>query len=205
LKPTAECARSSAGSAESAPSPGRCLVLGLGNTLISDDGFGPAVVEACCRLRAERVRENGERGDGGKQPAVEFLDAAAAGLRLLDLLAGSERALILDVVQSGLYPPGTLLEWPAAAASNGRSLGGSHQCDLLTALALGRALGVPLPGEVTLLVAEAEDLETIAERLTREVERAVPRAAALVEEWIERRGRFLPEEAIDHVQARKLS
>jgi hydrogenase maturation protease len=192
LKPTARCARSSGGFAEAAPPAARSLVLGLGNTLVSDDGFGPVVVEACRAAWA------------GERPEVEWLDAAVAGLRLLDLLAGYERALLLDVVQSGRFPPGTLLEWPLEASGQGRCLGGSHQCDLLAALGLGRALGVPMPSSLTLLVAEAGDLLTIREELTPPLAEAVPRAVALVEQWCDRRGPFAPDEGRDHAQARTL-
>jgi len=168
------------------------LVLGLGNDLVADDGFGPAVAREC--RRALRGRED---------VAVE--EASAAGLRLLDLLAGYRRALILDVVRTARVPPGTLLDWPLSGGDRARTLGGSHQCDLLTALALGRALGFELPDEVRLVVAEAEDLETIRESMSPAVAAAARRALALVGEWIDRRGPFSPAAGRDHEQARILS
>jgi hydrogenase maturation protease len=146
------------------------LVLGLGNDLLSDDGFGPAVASACRPLLAFR-----------DDVAVEV--ASVAGFKLLDLLAGYRRVLIVDVVQTGKHPPGTVLELAIDEASTARTLGGSHQMDLATALALGRALGQDLPESITLLVAEAKDLETVHEGLSAEVERAVDRAVA----WVCRR------------------
>jgi N-acetylneuraminate lyase len=69
LKPMEACARLSADSAESDRFlVGKSLVLGLGNTLISDDGFGPGVVEEC--------RRRGFEGTNGAE-VVEFLEAAA--------------------------------------------------------------------------------------------------------------------------------
>lgn len=143
------------------------LVLGLGNELISDDGFGPAV--ACgCRVAL------------AAHPEVAIESAAVAGLRLLDLLAGFQRCLIVDVVQTGQHPPGTLLWWPRARSACGRTLGGSHEADLVTALELGKALGYELPGDLLVLVAEAEDLHTIRESLTPALSAAVPRAVEVV-------------------------
>ncbi len=168
------------------------LVLGLGNDLVADDGFGPAVAREC-------------RRDLGLRADVAIEEAAAAGLRLLDILAGYKRALILDVVQTGRVPPGTLLDWPLPASAAGWTLGGSHQCDLLTALALGRALGFTLPEEVSLLVAEALDLQTIREELSPEVAAAVPRAQALVADWLDREGAFAGAGRRNHEEARALS
>ena len=153
--------------------PPDALVLGLGNDLVADDGFGPAVARACRRDLA-----------GRRDVAVE--EAAAAGLRLLDLLAGYRRALIVDVVQTGRVPPGTLLDLPVGDSGRAWTLGGSHQCDLPTALAFGRRLGFALPEEVAIVVAEAADLLTIREELSPAVAAAVPRARALVGAWLDR-------------------
>src|SRR5512140_324217 len=149
----------------------RSLILGLGNELISDDGFGPAVARVCRSALIE-----------GESSFVE--SAAVAGLRLLDLLQGYDRVLILDVVQTGKHPPGTLLNWPLSRASCGRTLGGSHQTDLSSTIELGRLLGYPLPAEIALLVAEAEDLETIREALSPALELAVPEAALRALSWL---------------------
>ena len=168
------------------------IVLGLGNDLVADDGFGPAVARECRAVLADRA-------------GVVVEEAAAAGLRLLDLLSGYRRALIFDVVQTGRVPAGTLLDWPLPRSAGAWTLGGSHQCDLLTALALGRALGNHLPDEVAVVVAEAADLETIRERLTPDVAAAVARARDLASEWLDRNGRFADRGGRDHEEARILS
>jgi len=168
------------------------LVLGLGNDLVADDGFGPTVAREC------RVELSG-RID------VVVEEAAAAGLRLLDLLSGFRRALILDVVQTGRVPPGTLLDWPLADSARAWTLGGSHQCDLMTALALGRRLGFELPAEIAVLVAEASDLTTIREELSPAVAAAVPRALELIADWLDRRGVFSGTGGRNHEESRALS
>jgi len=150
----------------------KSLILGLGNDLISDDGFGPTVATHCRGALADRTD-------------VAVLDASVAGFHLLDLLSGYRRALIVDVIQTGRFRPGTLLAWPIASAAAARTLGGSHQADLATTLALGRAMGQQLPTSIDLLVAEAEDLLTVREGLTREVEAAVPLAVDMARRWVE--------------------
>ncbi len=122
---------------------------------------------------------------GADGPAWPSKTASVAGLNLLDVLAGHDRVLIIDVVQTGRAVPGTLIEWPIERASAGRTLGGSHQTDLATTIALGRALGHELPESIRLLVAEAEDLLTVREGLTRDVAAAVPIAAEMARVWVE--------------------
>jgi hydrogenase maturation protease len=144
----------------------------LGNDIISDDGFGPAVARSCRPVFESR-------------PDVAVEEASVAGFHLLDILVGFRRVLIVDVVRTGTHAPGTLLSWPLDRASAGRTLGGSHQTDLATTLTLGRSLGVELPEIVEILVAEVKDLETIREGLGPEVADAVPQAVVLVQMWVE--------------------
>jgi hydrogenase maturation protease len=174
------------------PIGGKLLILGLGNDLVSDDGFGPAVVARC-------------RGPEFERPDLVVEEASVAGFHLLDLMQGYARVLLVDVVMTGRYPPGTLLEWPLAAAGSGRTLGGSHQMDLVTTLTLGGRLGMSLPTEITLLVAEAQDLLTVREELTPELYAALPRAEQMVRDWISASGDFAPALRRSHDQARVLS
>jgi hydrogenase maturation protease len=73
---------------------GSILVLGLGNVLLSDDGFGPAVIEAL--------------SDGFEfPPEVDLVDAGTPGLNLAALMM-DRRALILVDAVSGNGRPGEL-------------------------------------------------------------------------------------------------
>ena len=69
-------------------------VIGLGNVLMGDDGFGPAVIHA---LEADYLV-----GDD-----VETFDLGTPGLDLMPWLADVERVVIVDTVKSDL-PPGTI-------------------------------------------------------------------------------------------------
>jgi hydrogenase maturation protease len=151
---------------------GKSLILGLGNDLLTDDGFGPRVARAC-------------REGLDMNPDVSVEESAVAGFRLLDLLQGYERVLILDAIQTGEHSPGTVMFWPLSQAFRGRTLGGSHQMDLDTTLRYGRLLGYILPRSITLLVAEAADLLTFGQELTPALRAALPEAIDLVHEWLD--------------------
>ena len=72
---------------QSTEHPERIRILGLGNVLLSDDGFGPYVIEL---LRA-----------GWEAPeSVELLDAGTPGLDLVDYLHGCDRAIIIDAISA---------------------------------------------------------------------------------------------------------
>jgi len=69
-------------------------VLGLGNVLMGDDGFGPAVVRA---FEAEYL----------VGPEVNLVDVGTPGLDLMPWLADVERVIIIDTVKAS-RPPGSL-------------------------------------------------------------------------------------------------
>jgi hydrogenase maturation protease len=73
----------------------KTLVLGLGNTLLSDEGVGVRVVE---QLQA-RYRFAGD---------VEILDGGTLGLDLLPYVEKADRLLVVDAVEMGA-DPGTLV------------------------------------------------------------------------------------------------
>ena len=73
----------------------RIVVIGLGNTLMGDEGLG------VCALR--ELREAPARGP------VDYYDGGTRGLLLLPFMEEASHLLLLDAVQSN-DPPGTALE-----------------------------------------------------------------------------------------------
>lgn len=71
------------------------IVMGLGNILCGDDGFGP--------IAAERLYEQYDF-----PPRVEFVDGGTQGSSLFQFVERAERLLLLDAVDFGL-PPGTVV------------------------------------------------------------------------------------------------
>lgn len=70
------------------------IVLGLGNSLLGDDGAGVHVVE---RLRQE----------GGLPPGVELLDGGTLNFTLLDRIESASVLVVVDASDLG-QPPGTV-------------------------------------------------------------------------------------------------
>ena len=147
------------------------LILCLGNDIVSDDGFGPAV--------ARRLLDEDDLAE-----ETDVIAAPVAGFNLLDLLAGREKALIVDTMVSGRLAPGTLSFFKAGVLTPGKNLITSHQISLPTILELGKILGVKMPQVVDVIAVEAEDVETLSEELTPTVQKAVDGALDLIYEWI---------------------
>ncbi len=141
------------------------LVLGMGNPILSDDGVGLYVAE---RLQA------GPMPDG-----VEIQTSEVAGLRLLELLKGYDKVVIVDALRSG-REPGEIVRYDAAEFKGGHRYGSAHSIGLHTALELGRRLGMPMPDDVTVFAVEAEDVETFGEEFSCPVAAAAEKVIDLV-------------------------
>jgi hydrogenase maturation protease len=138
-------------------------VLGLGNPILSDDGFGLVVVE---RLR-------------GREPeGVDVVASEVAGLRLLELMRGYRKVVLVDALSTGQSQPGTIVRFEGRDFRGGQRWGAAHSIGVGTALDLGRRLGYDMPAEVVAYAVEAKDVETFGEELS-------PAVAAAVDEVIE--------------------
>jgi hydrogenase maturation protease len=151
-----------------APRQRQPLLLALGNTLMGDDG----VALLAARALRRRYRED-----------VEINESPVAGFALLDLLAGYDRALIIDASTTGGASPGTVREFTREDFTADAS-SSPHYAGLPDVLALGGKLGIPLPGEIRILGMEIEDTGTIHEGLG-------PCAAGSLPEFLRRAGEIL--------------
>lgn len=144
----------------------KTLVLGLGNTILSDDGVGPRVAE---EIGGRIVNEE-----------VTILETCVAGLGLLDVLAGYDRAIIVDAIQTVGGAAGQVYRLDPHDLGSAMHVTSPHDVDFTTAMELGRRLGVALPGEVVIFAVEARDVTTFSEECTPDVRRAIPLCADMV-------------------------
>lgn len=150
----------------------KTLVLGLGNPIISDDGVGFHVSRAV----ASRVAGDLSGAD------LTCAQSSLGGLRLLDLMGGYGRAVIVDAIQTRDGRPGDVYRLHAGELQWTLHSGSSHDLSLSGALALGRALGMSLPPDeaIVLIAVEAEDVLAFGETCTPAVMAAIPRAVEAV-------------------------
>ena len=146
----------------------RTLILGLGNDLLGDDAVG---------LLA--ARELSKRLCG--RDNVDVIESSCHGVALLDHFIGYQRAIVLDSVQTGKYPPGTVISITPSGLK--RSLAPSpHYCGLPEMFELADKLGIEFPQEVVIFAVEVKDPHTIGGRISEEVRGALPELVRRVEE-----------------------
>lgn len=175
-------------------------MLGLGNPLLGDDGVGWRVAELLqSQLEGKpksgkRRAESGERDSDFQFPLSDFqfplsefeIDfSCSGGLALMERLVGYERVLLIDAMQLGGEPIGSVRQFrledlPNPSAGHSAS---AHDTTLLNALAVGRALNVSLPAQVDVIAIQAERVYDFSETLSPEVAAAIPYAVALAQEW----------------------
>lgn len=146
-------------------------MLGIGNLIMTDDGFGVRVVQ---RLTDEYRFPEG----------VTVMDGGTLGLDLLPHLEGVERLLMVDAVETG-GPPGTVVrlsgeEIPVALQTKLSP----HQMGLQDLLAVAELQG-NRPAEMVLWGVQPESVElgmeltpAVAARLDQLVEKVLAELAA---------------------------
>ena len=153
--------------------PPRVTVLGVGNVLLTDEGFGVRVAEA---LDAAYDFPDD----------VQVLDGGVLGMELLRFVTGTEKLLILDALKEG------------GAGGKCRRLAGdevkahfreklsAHEIGVQDVLTFLEVTGKPI-GEIVVIGAEPKSLEA-GLSLSTEMEPRVAEAAAMAAEELTRWG-----------------
>ena len=144
----------------------KTLILGIGNTALTDDGVG-------CKV-AQRL-EKRLRG----RASITVKETAVSGLSLLDEITGYERLIIIDAIQTRGGKPGAIYKLSPSDFKTGR-MAIIHDLGLVSTLELGRKLEMDMPREVIIFAIEAKEMATFSEKLSPEVEKAVPKAVEVV-------------------------
>jgi hydrogenase maturation protease len=144
----------------------RTLVLGLGNTILSDDGVGIRVAE--------------ELKNGLEQDEVTVAEASVAGLDILELLAPYDRAIIVDAIQTRGGRVGQVYRLEPEAFTATQHASSPHDVDFPTALELGKRLGIPIPSRIVIFAVEVGDVTTFNEKCTAEVEQTISSVVGMV-------------------------
>jgi hydrogenase maturation protease len=149
-------------------------VIGLGNVLLGDDGFGPFVVEL---LRTRYAFP----------PEVALLDLGTPGLGLTSYLCGHEAVVIVDsLVGSGI--PGDVRVYDGLGLDRMAAVPrvSPHDPAVGEALAIARAAGAG-PSEACLLAAVPISLE-LGTGLSRQMRAAADAASEIARRRVEKLG-----------------
>ena len=144
--------------------PVATLLLGMGNTIVSDDAIGVLL-----------ARDLGARLAG--TPSLDVVEEGPPGtLDLVERLLGYERVIVIDSIRTRDGRPGTWYSFTAAALRGTTNLRNVHDTNFATALELSRQLGLRLPGDdqIHILAVEILQNDTFGESLSPPLAAAYP-------------------------------
>ncbi|MBT9384208.1 HyaD/HybD family hydrogenase maturation endopeptidase [Pseudooceanicola sp. CBS1P-1] len=151
------------------------LILGIGNMLWADEGFGVRCVEDLAATL--------QFG-----PEVTVLDGGTQGLYLLPFLEAADIMVVFDAVDYGL-PAGTLkvVEGQDVPAFMGAKKMSLHQTGFQDVIATATLMGY-CPEEVVLIGVQPVELEDYGGSLRPAVAAQVAPAIAIARDWLAARG-----------------
>lgn len=144
----------------------RVVILGVGNLLLSDEGVG---VHVANKLMEMDLPEG-----------VEVYEGGTDGFRLMSVVTGADRLIVVDAVKGG-GEPGSIYRFdvndaPSMPDSYKTSV---HQIGILEVIHFSEFVGKGKTPETTILGIEPKSLE-MAMELTPEIAAKVPRVIELV-------------------------
>ena len=142
----------------------------MGNPLRSDDGVG---LQVAAELKSRL-----------DQPEITVMETGTAGLNLLDLLIGYDRAIIIDAIQTVGGKAGQIYRLDPEAFDDAHHAASPHGVNFATVIQLGKRLGLALPQQMVIFAIEVADASSFGEEFTPQVKQAVPVCVEMVVEEI---------------------
>lgn len=149
----------------------QALILGIGNVLWADEGFGVRCIEALADSRSF-------------SETVTLLDGGTQGLYLLPFLEDASHLVVFDAVDYGLAP-GTMKivegdEVPRFMGAKKMSL---HQTGFQDVIATAQLMGY-CPDNLLLVGCQPEELEDYGGGLREVVAARIPEALEIACDWL---------------------
>jgi hydrogenase maturation protease len=153
----------------------KATILGIGSTLMADEGFGPAAA-----LAASSLLETRHTPDSVE---ISVVDGGVLGMKLLPYFQSSDLVVVLDVMDVGAQPGSLFRFTPEEAELEADQPWSAHEMALPHVLQMTQLVGAA--PEVVIIACQAGAIEPSTE-LTPEVADAVPRAAQAALDEVER-------------------
>jgi len=146
----------------------KTLIIGLGNPILTDDGVGVKVAQELER------KINLEA-----HPELTITEASAGGLRLMEVLLGFDRVILIDAfyLDPESTTPGKIHHLSLddlRSISPTQHSTSAHDTSLITALDAAEQMGYQIPGDFSIYAVEVENILEFSESPTPAVARAIP-------------------------------
>ena len=147
------------------------LLLALGNDIIGDDGVALVAARALKKTFGDEL---------------DVLETTEGGLGLIDILEPYDRVLLLDSIEIGDLPVGTVREF--SREDFHKVVGQSpHYAGLPEVIALAHKLGINFPSELRVLAIKIDPQEEFRQGLSDDIQQALPdyikQAEQILRDW----------------------
>jgi len=150
----------------------KTLVLGIGNSILGDDGIGVHVA----RELAGKISDKN----------IDVRDVSVDGLNLLELVLGYDKLVVIDAIMTEDGKVGEIYRLkPEKICDPARSAISPHHFNLATTLEIGKRLfPKEMPEEATVFAVSTREVSKVTEEMTPKVKESIPRVVNLVLEEI---------------------
>jgi hydrogenase maturation protease len=145
----------------------KTLVVGVGNSILGDDGIGLRV--------AQTIRNNlPKNGD------VDVKELSVGGLELMEELLGYNRVIIIDAMTTE-REAGTIYKLTPDEFNRARHLSSPHDLNFMSALELGKKhIPGKMPNEISIYTIGVKEVTTFTEKMDPKVIKAGAKVAKIV-------------------------
>jgi hydrogenase maturation protease len=150
-----------------APGPARTAIVGVGNTLMGDDGVGVQVARSLL-------------GEGPLPDGVEVVLGETAGMALLPYFRECRSVIFVDAIDAGAEPGAVFRFDPDEAGVTRLRSNNIHGMGVGYLLTTARWTGAD--PEVVVLAVQVGDVRPVPDTLTPEVAAVVPEVARMARE-----------------------
>lgn len=150
----------------------KTLILGIGNIIVGDDGIGVHVAQEL----AERINDEN----------IDVMYANTSGLGLLESIAGYDKVIIIDAIDTGSGDIGGIYKLRLEDLVNTvNQTSWPHGMNFATAIEFGRRFAAnQMPTEMVIFAIGVGQVTEFAEEMTAKATESVPEVVNLVLEEI---------------------
>ena len=150
--------------------PRKILILGVGNILLGDDGFGVHLINSL--------------SDTPFPPNIQILEAGTVSHQLIPLFRELDHLIIIDVVEAG-DTPGSLFRFsPEDLQFTKEQMVSLHQISLIDVLSMAEMTGGK--PKTVIIGVQPKDVSTWSLELTEPVRAVLPKVKELIFEELKK-------------------
>ncbi len=139
----------------------KTLILGLGNSILSDDRIG---------LEVAQLVYNGLNNNG-----CDLITSQLTGTNILDFVCGYKRLIVIDAIKTENGSDGDVYQLYLNDMPKQKRSNSPHNVGLYWTIKMGEKLGMEIPEEIRIYAIEVKDPFSFGEELTDTMESLLPK------------------------------